>query len=71
MNKAHRDQLSRYVRKCIIGNTHQTNTQMSLIWPQSYKTFFMLNSAEHEICPANKFQITKIANCILLNIAEY
>ena len=28
------------------------------IWPQGYKTFFMLNSAEHEICPANKSQIT-------------
>ena len=22
--------------------------------PRGYKTFFMLNSAEHEICPANK-----------------
>ena len=22
--------------------------------PQGYKTFFMLNSSEHEICPANK-----------------
>ena len=27
----------------------------------SYKTFFMLNSTEHEICPANKSQITN--NC--------
>ena len=26
--------------------------------PQGYKTFFMLNSAEHEMCPANKSQIT-------------
>ena len=32
-----------------------------LIWPRGYKTFFMLNSAEHEICPANKSQITD--NC--------
>ena len=23
-------------------------------WPQGYKTFFMLNSTEHEICPAHK-----------------
>ena len=30
-------------------------------WPRGYKTFFMLNSAEHEICPANKSQITN--NC--------
>ena len=29
--------------------------------PQGYKTFFMLNSAEHEFCPANKSQITN--NC--------
>ena len=34
---------------------------MSEIWPQGYKTFFMLNSTEHEICSANKFQITN--NC--------
>ena len=27
-------------------------------WPRVYKTFFMLNSAEHEICPAYKSQIT-------------
>ena len=26
-------------------------------WTQGHKTFFMLNSAEHEICPANKSQI--------------
>ena len=30
----------------------------------------MLNSAEHEICPANESQIT-IANSFLLNIAEH
>ena len=30
-------------------------------WARGYKTFFMLNSAEHEICPANKSQITD--NC--------
>ena len=27
-------------------------------WLRRYKTFFMLNSAEHEICSANKSQIT-------------
>ena len=26
--------------------------------PQGYKTFFMHNSSEHKICPANKAQIT-------------
>ena len=38
---------------------------------RGYKTFFMLNSAEHEICHANKSQITKNANSFLLNIAEH
>ena len=32
-----------------------------LPWPRGYKTFFMLNSAEHEIFSANKSQITN--NC--------
>ena len=27
---------------------------VSTIWPQGYKTFFMLNSTEHEIFPAHK-----------------
>ena len=31
--------------------------QQFLAWPRGYKTFFMLNSAEYEICPANKYQI--------------
>ena len=26
---------------------------LSKTWPRGFKTFFMLNSAEHEICPAN------------------
>ena len=36
------------------------------IRPRGYKTFFMLNSAEHEICPNNKSQITN--NCTLLSM---
>ena len=41
--------------------------------PRGYKTFFMLNSAEHEFCPANKknLKLLKIANSFLLNIAEH
>ena len=31
----------------------------------------MLNSAEHEICPANESKITNNANSFLLNIAEH
>ena len=30
-------------------------------WTLGYETFFMLNSAEHEMCSANKSQITN--NC--------
>ena len=33
--------------------------------PRGYKTFFMPNSAEHEIFPANKIQITNICNVFL------
>ena len=38
-----------------------TQTDNINIWPLDYKTSFMLNSAEHEICSANKSQI--INNC--------
>ena len=41
---------------------------VSEAWPQGYKTFFMLNSVEHEICLANKSQITN--NCKLF-LAEH
>ena len=34
-------------------------------WPRGYKTFFILNSAEHEICPANEIQITNICKFFL------
>ena len=40
--------------------------RLCLIWPRGY-IFFMLNSAEHEICPANKSQITNICELILTN----
>ena len=44
-------------------SSHSTETNDSVhirnTRPRGYKTFFMLNSAKHEICPANKSQITK------------
>ena len=46
-------------------------------WPRGYKTFFMLNSAEHELCPAmcnrsqNPCKLLTIAGFILLNIADF
>ena len=44
--------------------------------PRGYKTFFMLNSAEHEICPANKSQITNnyiffLAKCSLATVGIF
>ena len=29
------------------------------IWPRGYKTFFMLNSVEHEILNAHKYKISR------------
>ena len=34
----------------------QTVGMHRLVWPRGYKTFFMLNSAEHEIFSANKYE---------------
>ena len=43
--------------------------------PKVVKLIYMLNSADNEICPANKSQINlkllTIANSFLLNIAEH
>ena len=38
--------------------------------PEIIKRFFLLNSAEHENCSANKLQITELAISFLVNIAE-
>ena len=54
-----------YKKTCV------TSKQTDQPGPKVYKTFFMLNSAEHEICSANKSQITKNCNFFLdKNIAE-
>ena len=39
------------------------------VWPQGYKTFFMLNSTEHEIFPAHKCYNAN--NCWHFNIYEW
>ena len=44
----------------------QNNGSMA-IWPRGYKLFFMLNSAEHEIFSANKYEN---ANIFILIIRE-
>ena len=40
-----------YGRSLLAGNQA---VSILLIWPRGYKTFFMLNLAEHEFFPANK-----------------
>ena len=53
------------IEKALSGaKTHSVvsvDTKRSWSGPKVIKKFFMLNSAEHEICPANKSQI--INNC--------
>ena len=43
----------------------------AVCWPQGHKTFFMLNSAEHEICPGNNLKLLTTTSSFLLNIAEH
>ena len=40
----------------------QIGQHTDAVWPQGYKTFFMLNSTEHEIFHAKKSQIINTAN---------
>ena len=42
-----------------------------LLRPRGYKTVFMPNSAEPEICPANNLKSPTIVNSFLLNIDEH
>ena len=46
-----------YIMTCVPNK----DSEQSAVWPLVYKTFFMLNSAEHDIFPANESQITN--NC--------
>ena len=45
--------------------------KMNRFRARGYKTFFMLNSAEHEICPANISQITNNCKFFLARYAEH
>ena len=53
-----------FISVTCIASTRQVKRRSELTWPRGYKTF----SAEHEICIANKSQIT---NYFLANIAEH
>ena len=37
-----------------LNEVFSTLSATGLTWPRGYKTFFILNSAEHEIYPAHK-----------------
>ena len=53
-------------------NRHVFIMFSSLILPLRFETFFMLNSAEHEIYPANKSQIINTFKLFLaVNIVEH
>ena len=51
------------VKRALVNNVRRRIILRRLIRPQGYNFFFMLNSTEHEICRANKSQITN--NCKL------
>ena len=40
------------------NNPHESRST-SVIWPRGYKTFFVLNSVEHEILNAHKYKNIK------------
>ena len=42
--------------KLKITNTDVQNAESQLTWPRGSQTFLMLNSAEHEIVSANKYE---------------
>ena len=65
------DQELHYLHRCLFWSTglkeiaYSIHTLYRDTWPRDYKTFVMLNSAEHEICPADKYKITKHCNFLL------
>ena len=53
--------------KWFIETAHMSNSRLQSVQikPQGYRTSSMLSSAEHEILPANKQQITDRYSCFL------
>ena len=39
-------------------------------WPRGYKTFFMLNSTEHEISTAHKIKYRQIKKFLALSLSD-
>ena len=61
--------------KMIIPNYYLIKT-CKLIRPRGYKTFFMLNSAKHEIFIANKYENAKkelatVSNLSFINMKSF
>ena len=50
--------VSKAVSKVYMSSEHMCTMKVK-IRPQSYNTFFMLNSAEHELFSANKYKNNK------------
>ena len=40
----------------LANNKAQTSLRIHAVWPRGYKTVFILNSAEHDIYPAHKYE---------------
>ena len=51
-------------------HTHK-NGELEYSEARGYTTLFMVNSAEHVICPANNLKLLTIAISFLLNIAKH
>ena len=49
---------TQYIQRDILSTLARSNFS----WPQSYKTFFMLHSVEHEIFSANKLEMPTIVD---------
>ena len=43
-----------FKKKKFFRNTIRASKRLEEIWPWGYKTYFVLNSAEHKINPAHK-----------------
>ena len=44
------------MKKCLTASSHKASQRTNNAKPRGYKTFFKLNSAEHEIFSADKYE---------------
>ena len=64
LNEANKSNYMKQLHKTAIHRkkNEQSEIEQTNVELLDYKTFVMLISAEHEICPANKFRITNNCN---------